>query len=1368
MPPARRRPRVPQQSPAEQHAEWLRLLAPDGPFLSVDVLVEAFGAGLPVVGKERRDRVRQAWDEVQGAPDLLGSQWTELILGELLGWAAKYRTEPERHGSGPHPDFVLTGPGQRGGREPRLLFYRLDWGSGVATSRADRPAPVEQAAAHCRRDGVPLALVTDGRLWALVHARAGEPTSCGVFDADLWLEEPLLLQAFAALLASERVQIPPVSRDGKESSDSTAALFSRTAGAQGKLTEELGLQVRQAVELLVGELARLDRESGGRLLAHIDERDIYRGALTVLMRMVFLLYAEEQRLLPTDDLYADHYSVTRLYDQLEEERNRYGDEVGDRRAAAWPRLLALFTGIHGGAEHPDLRLPAYGGSLFSPGRFAWLADFAITDRVVFEILDALLMLRGKRKKDAATRISYKGLGVEDIGHIYEGLLEFSCMKVDEPYVGLIGKLEPELPLRVLEERYREYSPMEEHGRKLLVEWLKGETGATARQLERALDAEPTAEQRAALHAAGDSDAELAERALPYWGLLRTDLRNDPTIFPTDSVLFTQVGERRKTGTHYTPRALAEEVVEHTLAPLSYRPGPADGAEESQWRVKPAAELLKLKVCDPAMGSGAFLVSAVRYLADRVVEAWQRDGLPDDVLEAVGTRYELDELRLFAKRRVAAGCIYGVDRDDMAVELAKLSLWLETLAKNKPFSFLDHALRCGDSLVGLVSEEQVRTFHTDPGEGRRINNQITGDISEYIDRVLKDVTDLRTQIEESPVVDQGDAERKTKLLDRADEQSQRLKLAADAVIAAALAADRYTEVERWWVDGDAESKKLNWREAYNDLLVNIAGDVQRLLGEDTYSFLEEERLRERITDWLTGERDQPIRPLHWALEFPEVMGEGGFDAVVGNPPFSGGKRLTGTLGTDVREYLVVDIAGGKRGSADLCSYFLLRNLKIAPKGRTGIIATNTIAQGDTREVGLDQVTDRGWSIYRAIKSQVWPGTANVHVSLLWAGHAGEGEQPVLDGTKVKGITPSLDPRTRVTGKPWNLVANADQAFQGSIVLGEGFILEPEEAQELIERDSRNREVLFPYLNGKDLNSRPDCSPSRWVIDFYDRTLEEAMSYPDVFEIVENKVRPVRQRKKPNGEYVLRRPLPERWWQYADKRPTLREAITGLERVLVIALMSRTALPVWQKTGQVFSHALGVFSDQRDEMFSLLSSDIHYSWAVARASSMKGDLRYTPTDVYETLPKPAFTSHMAAVGVELNEFRYRLLGTRQVGLTKLYNLVHDPDYADGEIDRLREMHAQIDEAVKQAYGWLDLDLDHGHHETPQGVRWTISPTSRIEVLDRLLELNFERHKEEERKGIFPPKKRKKRSASSKKDDEASLFPDGALFPPQGTMF
>ncbi|MDG4807225.1 hypothetical protein O7634_10750 [Micromonospora sp. WMMD1120] len=1350
---------------AEQHAEWLGLLRPDGPFLTVPVLAEALPHGLDTVPDEVRDRIRRAWGEVQDAPDLLGPAWFEVILGELVRYPAAARTDgtslpADVLAAGFRPDVVISGPQPGGGRTGRLYVYRYPTGTSLTTARGDRPALTEQAAQLCRDTRVPLALLTNGQHWALVHARPGESTGIAVFDADLWLEEPALLRAFATLLAAPRVLTPPTNPDGTASA-SLAGLFARSAEALTQVTATLGDQVRQAVELFVGELARLDRESGGALLAGVSDREIYRGSLTVLMRLVFLLYAEERRLLPvTDPLYAQAYAASTLYGQLRAVRDLHGDEVTDRRSAAWPRLLALFAAVHGGCEHPDLRIPAHSGSLFAPNRFPWLAQAAVTDRVVYEVLDALLVLRHRGGK-AAEQLSYSSLDVEQIGHVYEGLLEFSCVRVDRPHLGLIGKREPELALEELEERATE-------GEEALRGWLVAQCDITPKQLAKARGVTPTPHELAALHAACDNDASLAERVRPLWGLLRTDLRGLPTVFPAGSVLFTQFGDRRATGTHYTPRELADEVVRHTLAPLCFAPGPTQGVvEEGVWRAKTADELLNLKVIDPAMGSGAFLVSACRYLAEVVVRAWERDGIPVDVAEQVGADGTRDDLLLAARRKVAARCLYGVDRDDMAVELAKLSLWLVTLAKGRPFGFLDHALRCGDSLVGITSLDQLTAFHLDPKEGRWRNNRAFAPIGERLHELIAEMTELRESIESTVVEDPRDAADKSAKLAQAEAIGENLRLAADAVVGAALSTAVRPQRRPWDSADDSDDPEFK----YDGRLTAISDDVYAVLAGSTGSSVLERQLAETIDGWLRGQRAVPVRPLHWPLEFPEVVNRSGFDAVVGNPPFIGGKRVSGALGVDLREYLKQRIARDKPGNADLCSYFLLRNLSVARQGRVGIIATNTIAQGDTREVGLDQVVDMGWNIYRANKSQPWPGTASLEVSLLWVGHATSKEARVLDGRKVRGITPSLDAESRVTGNAYRLAANTGRCFQGSIILGDGFLLKPDEAQAIISKDPRNQEVVFPFLSGEDINSLPNRTASRWVIDFHDWPIEKAQRYADCFDIVEQRVKPDREKKNPRTYAGLM----DRWWLYWRRRAELLEAIRGLDRVLVIGLLSKTGLPVFVPTGQVFSQTLGVFATDRASDLALLSSSFHFGWWTTKGeSSLETRLRYTPTDGFETFPQPELSTRLEQIGAEFESHRRAVMEGRGLGLTRLYNQVHDERVTDSEIRQLREIHVEIDEAVAEAYGWSDLALGHGFHDTRQGKRFTIDPTVQVDMLDLLLELNHQRHAEEQRSHSGTRRKSHKQRAAvprarpAESSAQAATAFDGGLFPLPDALF
>jgi hypothetical protein len=285
-----------------------------------------------------------------------------------------------------------------------------------------------------------------------------------------------------------------------------------------------------------------------------------------------------------------------------------------------------------------------------------------------------------------------------------------------------------------------------------------------------------------------------------------------------------------------------------------------------------------------MGSGAFLVSACRYLAERLVEAWDRDGYSDAILGALGPDFDHDDAALEARRRVAARCLCGVDRDEAAVELGKLSLWLVTLAKGQPFSFLDHALRCGDSLVGLISEAQVVAFHLDPETGRYNNARLSGAIDEIAGPIMTRVMELREEIESEPVRDPQQAAAAARKLQEADRLTARLRNLADAVSAAALSTAGQPAT------------------AFDDRLTGIADEAQRLLLQNDVESPLERAFRARLDAWLRGPRPDPIRPLHWALEFPEVMRHGGFDAVVSNPPFMGAPRITESYGDDYHDFL----------------------------------------------------------------------------------------------------------------------------------------------------------------------------------------------------------------------------------------------------------------------------------------------------------------------------------------------------------------------------------------------------------------------------------------------------------------------------------
>ena len=512
---------------------------------------------------------------------------------------------------------------------------------------------VERLAILLRARDVPVGIVTDGRWWALVWAPRGGATGAAVWDASLFSEEPSSLQALVALLTRSRFQ-------AEARKDQLPALFAESLERQEEVTEQLGRQVREAVELLITTLDQLDRESNGTLLAGVSDDDFYAGVVTVMMRVVFLLFAEERRLLPSDDdLYVTAYSVGHLVEQLEQQ-----DSLGAvlrERTAAWHRLLAVTRAVYSGVAHEDLRLPAYGGGLFDPDRYPWLegrpdaghasrggATAAVDDRTVLRMLRAVqyVVIGGERR-----RLTFRALDVEQIGYVYEGLLELEVRTATETVLGL------ERPNKWPQKIKEDAEVTLADAATLKVKDFTDRTGWSAKKVQAAL-ASPAEDPE---HVSGlqraVTDPELAEQITPYLGLLRFDELGLPAVTLPGGRYVTRSHRRAATGTHYTPRSLAEEVAEGALQPLVYRPGPLETSDSAQWRIRPSSQIKELKVADIAMGSGAFLVAACRYLADRLIEAWLAEGdaeaLAMDLHRTagrVGADAEADQLLLKARRK----------------------------------------------------------------------------------------------------------------------------------------------------------------------------------------------------------------------------------------------------------------------------------------------------------------------------------------------------------------------------------------------------------------------------------------------------------------------------------------------------------------------------------------------------------------------------------------------------------------------------------------------------------------------------------------------------------------------------------------------
>ncbi|SDT42906.1 hypothetical protein SAMN05216371_2263 [Streptomyces sp. TLI_053] len=1421
-----------------QHQEWLELTEVSGPFLTMPVLLGTWPQ-LDAVEREQRNRLRARHADWQTDMVAGRDEWVAYVLRDLLEWGDAlelrqgedddlaldlFTVDVPEHGARLRADFALVEPGGGAlGAEPDaaaaakrvpLIGMVVPTGT-VPTARAAwggewSATPADRLARLCRHHGIPLGLVTDGRWWCLVWAPVGGVTTTALFDTVGWNEaaERNVVRAWISLLRRRRFF-------EYEAAETLEGLLKKSLEAGEEVTDALGVQVRQAVELLVDAIGRADarameRGAVGLHAEDVSAQEVYRAAVAVMMRVVFLLFAEERGLLPaSSQVYAESYSAGRLCADLEARALAEGEGALEHTTAAWHRLIALFHAVYGGVKHPELELPAYDGSIFDPTKYPWLEQgsplLAIDDRTVLHMLQSVQYVQiGRGKTKERRRLTFRALDVEQIGYVYEGLLSYDGKRAVDTVVGLIGPvgLEHEVPLRELESMAASCRDVTALAKKISEAYKEPKPGIGAagkiEKLLAPLAGEAVDEAKRLLYAAC-RDRALVERLLPFFGIIRRDLRDLPVVMPAGALYVTQSSLRKNTGTHYTPRRLAEEVVTHALEPLVYRVGPLQTAKTEDWVHKTAEEILDLKVADIAMGSGAFLVAACRYLADRLIDAWVREKRQDaidfrsgrvvDTVTAVDA--ESDPIVVKARREIIEHCLYGVDINPAAVEMAKLSLWLVSMDPTQPFTFLDDRLVAGDSLLGITSLDQLKAVHLDIAKGDLIGSAAD------TERLVEEAAQARHAITEIKGKDLSALAEKRKLLEGVRKHTARLQLIGDLIAGAALATCASGRVE-WYAPNSGDRVR--------DLFPLAAGAAKALgLGDVDEETAEVARAHRLALEWLTSELPDgglERRPVHWPLEFPEVFQErGGFDAVIGNPPFLGGKKLTGAMGEAYREYMVDYLAAGMRGNADLVAYFELRAHELLNEnGQSGLIATNTLAQGDTREVGLDQLEAAGVEIRRAVKSAPWPSNSAVlEYCAVWTSKSASlnGAEWIIGRDVVHhGISTSLNPKTREASWAEVLDGSSGKSFQGAIILGLGFTLSESEARAWIAEDPSCKDVLFPYLNGQDVNSSPAHKSDRWVINFHDWPEARARNYARPFARIESDVKPERQRRNSNGAFQLRKPLPQRYWHYADKRPALTTAINRLDRCVVIARVSKVVMPVLVSTGQVFSEATVVFASDDLGMLALLSSAAHYWWTIDRASTLETRIRYTPTDVFETLVRPPLTSDLRVAGSKLDSFRRELMLRRDMGLTATYNLVYDPDCNDGDIVELRAIHEEIDRATIAAYGWYDLldptgatrpadpthetfPLDHGFHETDQGTRYTIGLLARTEIIDRLRRLNHQAYADEVFLGLHkkpnlrpdlpsPSAEARRRKAERPRVSGAPGFGDDGLFPPEGALF
>jgi hypothetical protein len=1261
------------------------------------------------------------------------------VLTSLLGYPEDLITEGQtlpagleaniaQMGETLRPDFALIGPkNSETEGQAHLLIAAYPSSQKLDRPLADRhwkASPATRMTELLHAAGVPLGLVTNGEHWMLVYAPRGETSGYASWYGALWLDEPITLRAFHSLLGVRRFF-------GVDAANTLLGLLKESASDQQEVTDQLGYQVREAVQVLVQAFDMLDQDANRTLLKGLKETDLYDSALTVMMRLVFLFSAEERGLLHLGKpLYDDNYAVSTLMEQLQEVADLNGPQVLERRCDAWARLLATFRAVHGGVHHQDLMMPAYGGSLFDPDRYPFLEGRAagtkwamtpaellnINNRVVLHLLSSLQRLRMKVPgggPSESRRISFRALGVEQIGHVYEGLLDHTAVRATEPVLGIRGTRgkDAEIPLAKLETILAK-------GQEALVEFLHDETGRTNKTIKRALDEKTLSEEHPLLIACGH-DAGLLQRVRTFAGLIREDSFERPMVVLPGSVYVTAGTTRRSTGTHYTPPSLTEPIVQHTLEPLVYR-GPSEGLPQSEWGLKSPKEILSLKVCDMAMGSGAFLVQVCRYLSERLVESWENEekkhpnkilitpeggfseGAPSERLIPV----DATERLAIARRIVADRCLYGVDINPMAVEMAKLSMWIITLDAKRPFTFLNHAFKCGDSLLGLSSFEQLEGFSLRP---------------EGVKQVAFSTMNLWRHVEE--------AKRKRQLLEAMPSDTPE-QVAAKNVL--------YTESEEAVV-------KLK---AAGDILIGV--ELKGLNGAAYEAELEAAADR-MMYYWSKGSAElcdyaknciKGRQPLHWPLIFPEIMERGGFDAFVGNPPFVFGTLATTSMGEDYTNLLRLCFPPW-HGKADLVVGFFKRAaLTLKANGFFSFIATASIIRGESLESGLRSLVVNGWTMYCARSPFKWPGTANLEVistSLTreWAG------MYFLDDKLVDGITEDLRPGDPSTKHPYELSTFGIKAALG-------IKLCPANREIEYDRYVREESLLpeigqffVPAIGGSDLYELIDLARAPRAVA------------PEKLKAFLSNGGGINR----SGTITILEPN-----AYSHSAPASALSDALQRHKLAFACGETSTILRFTKvpsTGCILKHKLIVFPCDSWGMLAVLQSDLHSSWAWRWGLRRKSDLVYSPKRCAATFPLPSDIESLARIAERYYACRKAVMEARQEGLTKTYNRFHDANVQLEDIVGLRAMHVEMDQDVAIAYGFKDLDLGHDFHQTRYGIRFTISETARRKVLDCLLALNHQRHAEEMAEEMIlgkQPKatgKRRRKAKAHEEDDAVTLF-------------
>ena len=1311
--------------------EWLNLLEVSGPFLAVPVLQAVFPQGFEELDSSRAKRLHSAYEEWRDAVDgddvdrdKLHAAWIDEVLGTALEADAHMlkigkdvpasTIELPEHDTSIAPEFVFVDPTHGDAVLAPIHVFPPDTDFSASMKFGGLScSPGDRMALHLRALNVPFGIVTNGEQWMLVHAPAGQVATLASWYARIWGQEPSTLRAFTSLLG--------VRRFFTAAQDRLTSLFERSLKYQDEVTDALGDQVRRAIEVLVQALDRADQDRNRDLLRDVKPQELYEAGLTVMMRLVFLLAAEERGLLllgePRYDLF---YAVSTLRLQLRTD----SDEILERRRASWSRLLALFRAVFSGIDHPTLRLPAMGGSLFDPDRFPFLEGrlkgmswrqhpaepLPIDDRTVLLLLEAIQTFEGRT-------LSYRGLDVEQIGHVYEGLLERTVSRVEDVTLELLASTKAKDARVTL----GELESARLDGLAAVTSLLAERSKRSASTINNVLAAEVEPLHNARLLTACRGDLKLRDRLSPFVRLILTDPWGYPLVHPKGAFVVVFGTARRETGTHYTPKSLTERIVEETLTPLVYD-GPAKGAPRAEWKLKSPKQLLDLKVCDPAMGSGAFLVQTCQFLSARLVEAWAIEEQSGRVVNLTGQVQEqptsvesmppgVEARAEYARRLVAEQCLYGVDLNPLAVELAKLSLWLVTLSKGRPFGFLDHNLRCGDSLLGISRLEQLTELSMAPmaqTQGRLFGKSVR--------QAVEDSLAIRLQLRETTILDIRDVEAIASLDAEARAKIAKSEKIANAFIGLVLVCETAQALER----------RLATIGSHADSAVQGNSSVLMSLECVADNSLREGFFHERMA-----------LPFHWPLEFPEVFlrEHPGFDAFVGNPPFLGNKQWKSAHGPSLQRIvqLVVDASPGK---VDLSVAFHRRSADLLRIGGTyGLLASTNIAEGSSLSVGLEPISKLG-DFYFTKKGLPWPGAASTVVALVCFYKSGWNGTRNCNGVECDLIGSRLEPEG--AGGAWTPkpLKHAVFAFEG-VNNSKGLAFVITKGHSWFERLHSERDSLLrPYVTGDDITSGALSRVERWALDIADMTLESlATQWPVAHAFIVKEVEPTRTPQALKSY----KGLADRWWQFWNHRADQMRRLRKQSVCIAFPKVAKYPICMRAPTEWIYTNKVILVEDGRPDLLAICLSSPFRDW-LSRFSlqSLGGDNNTSSLSISEafgTYPLPSASTSEAGIraAAEFQKVLTSWSKANRTGMTEAMNALNSPAAAHDEIRELRHLLETIDGEVRTAYGWTDIDLSHDFrkdvdNEGASVSRNGISAAARESILAALIRLNRERHEQD----------------------------------------